>query len=62
MAQRTQQLSQALEAQRAAKQLAETANASERKIGLERADVATKIGYFLRFVGNLGFERRLLRI
>jgi hypothetical protein len=45
-----------------ARKLAESADASERKIGLKNADAAKKIAYFLRFVRILGFERRLLRM
>ena len=45
-----------------ARKLAESANASERKIGLKEADAARKIGYFLRFVRTLGFEERLFRM
>ena len=46
---------------RFARKLAENANASGQNFRLEKPDVARKMGYFLRFVRTLGFERRLLR-
>ena len=45
-----------------ARKLAENANASERKFGLEKRGAARKMGYFLRFVRTVVFERRLLRM
>jgi hypothetical protein len=45
-----------------ARKLAESADASERKIGFEKSDAARKMGYFLRFVRSLAFEQRLLRM
>jgi len=45
-----------------ARTLAEIANASERKVWLEKPDATRKMGYFLRFVRTVGFERRLLRM
>jgi hypothetical protein len=45
-----------------ARKPAESANASRRKIVLEKPDVAKKMGYFLRFVRTVGLERRLLRM
>jgi hypothetical protein len=44
------------------RKLAENANASGRKIGPEKFDAARKMGYFLRFVRMVRFERRLLRM
>jgi hypothetical protein len=45
-----------------ARKLAESANASGRKSGSDKADGARELGYFLRFVRTTGFERRLLRM
>ena len=45
-----------------ARKLAKSANASERKIALEKTEVVRKMDYFLRFVRTRDFERRLLRM
>jgi hypothetical protein len=45
-----------------ARKLAESADASGRKIGYEKLDASRRMGYRLRFVRSLAFERRLLRM
>jgi hypothetical protein len=45
-----------------ARKLAESENASGRKSGLENGIAIKKLGYFLRFVRTIRFERRLLRM
>jgi len=45
-----------------ARKLAENANASGRKIGLEKDDAAANIGYFLRVLRTPRFKQRLLRM